>query len=324
MKRAGTQALSLLAAPLNFQLLRALQDGPRPLRDLRKAVEMPPQSTMRLYSRTLVEVGAISRQKRQEFPGQVDFELTGAGRELLVVGDIVQEWLKQAPEGPLALGTAGAKNAIKALVEGWSTNIIRAFASRPLSLTELNRLLPGISYPSLERRLGAMRLAGLLEHHVQPERSRGTPYKPTLWLRKAMVPIAAGVAWEQVHLRESVPVGRLDIEAALLLMVPIMKLPSPITGRCRVAVELPSKSSSTLNLAGVLLDIEEGEIISCTSRLEGGGEVESWVTGSPADWLRRMDGHKGEVEVGGDKPSANVVVDALWAAVHRDNDAVPS
>lgn len=279
---------------------------------------------MRLYTRTLAETGAISRHKRPGFAGSVDFELTEAGSALLGVADIVQEWLQEAPDGPLTLGTAGAKNAIKALVEGWSTNVIRAFASRPLSLTDLNQLIPGVSYPSLERRMGAMRLAGLLEHHVQPERSRGTPYKPTLWLRKAMVPIAAAAAWEQTHLSKPAPVGRLDIEAALLLMVPIMELQSPITSRCRVAFELPSKSSSTLNLAGVVLDIEEGEIVSCASRLEGGGKVESWATGSPADWLRQMDGHKGEIEVGGDKPSANVVVNALWAAVHRDNDAVPS
>jgi DNA-binding HxlR family transcriptional regulator len=324
VKRAGTEALSLLGVPLNFHLLRALQDGPQPLSELRKAVEMPPQSTMRLYSRTLVEVGAISRHQEPEFPGRVDFELTEAGRALLGVGDILQEWLKEAPEGPLTLGTPGAKNVFKALVEGWSTSVIRAFASRPLSLTDLNRLIPGISYPSLERRLGGMRLAGLLEHHVQPERPRGIPYKPTLWLRKAMVPIAAAAAWEQTHLPESAPVGRLDIEAALLLMVPIMELPPPITSRCRVAVELPSKSSSTLNLAGILLEIEKGEIVSCTSRLEGAGEVESWATGSPAAWLRRLDGHDGQVEVGGDEKSANAVVEALRAAVHRQNDAVPS
>jgi DNA-binding HxlR family transcriptional regulator len=271
-----------------------------------------------------MEVGAISRHQAPEFPGSVDFELTEAGSTLLGVADIVQEWLKEAPEGPLTLGTPAAKNVIKALVEGWSTSVIRAFASRPLSLTDLNQLIPGISYPSLERRMGGLRLAGLLEHHVQPDRIRGIPYKPTPWLRKAMVPIAAAAAWEQVHLPKSIPVGRLDIEAALLLMVPIMELPPPITSRCRVAVELPSKSSASLNLAGILIEIEEGEIVSYTSRLEGGGKVESWATGSPADWLRRMDGHDGQVEVGGDEKSATAVVEALRAAVHRDNDAVPS
>ena len=59
-----------------------------------------------------------------------------------------------APEGPLALGSSTAKSAIKALVEGWGTNMIRALAARPLSLTELNGLISGLSYPSLERRLG--------------------------------------------------------------------------------------------------------------------------------------------------------------------------
>ena len=57
MKRAGAVSLSLLSAPLNVHLLRALEEGPLALIDLRRAVGSPPQSTMRVYSRTLVEIG---------------------------------------------------------------------------------------------------------------------------------------------------------------------------------------------------------------------------------------------------------------------------
>ncbi len=40
--------------------------------------------------------------------------------------------------------------------------MLRALAAGSLSLTELDRLIGALSYPSLERRLVAMRLAGLV------------------------------------------------------------------------------------------------------------------------------------------------------------------
>lgn len=56
--RAGTDGLSLLAAPISGQILKALEDGPKELTKLRAVVDSAPQSTARFYSKTL---SAIAR-----------------------------------------------------------------------------------------------------------------------------------------------------------------------------------------------------------------------------------------------------------------------
>lgn len=305
MNRAGATALSLLAAPLNVHLLQALEDGPLPLIDLRRAVGSPPQSTMRVYSRTLVEIGTLERQRQAAFPGTVEYASTDSGRGLLAIGQILERWLQEAPVGPITLGTTASKSATKALVEGWSTNIIRALAAKPLSLTDLNRLIPRISYPSLERRLGALRLADLVEPY--PGEGRGTPYRATPWLRRAIVPLAAGAWWERRYLADPPQIGRLDVEAAFLLAIPLIELPPEVSGKCRLAVEIQGGSSPVF--AGVLICVEEGKVISCSSRLEG--EAEGWASGSASSWMRRMNGQEGDLEIGGDADLVREIVEAI-------------
>lgn len=310
MKRAGGQALSLLAAPLNVHILRTLAEGPKDLMGLRRAVGSPPQSTMRVYSRTLAELGVLEQRRQNEFGGSSLYSLTSSGDALLEVGEILQRWLNDSPDGEIQLGSMPAKSTVGALIEGWSTNIVRALAAKPLSLTQLNRLIPKVSYPSLERRLGGLRLANLVEPH--PGEGRGTPYRTTLWLRRAITPIAAAVAWERKYLPDSTSaVGRLDVEAAFLLAVPLMVLPSDLSGRCRLTVEVQGGSSPVF--AGVLVSVEEGRVVSCSSRLEG--EVKGWASGTPMEWLSRMNGggNRG-LEIGGDVGLVLTLTDALRAA----------
>jgi len=307
MTRAGAVALSLLAAPLNFHILKTLESEPKALLDLRRAVGSPPQSTMRLYSRTLTEQGIIDRRRRAEFPGSAEYLITESGSDLLGVASILQGWLQVAPEEPVLLGSPSSKSATKALVEGWSTNIVRALAARPLSLTELNRLIPKVSYPSLERRLGAMRLAGLVEPH--PGDGRGTPYAATEWLRRAVVPIAAAAGWERRYRpKDSRSIGRLGVEAAFLLAIPLLEMPADFNGRCRLAVEVQGGRSPIF--AGVLVCYEDGKIVSCSSRLEG--EVEGWAVGTPEAWLGRMKGEdRTGLELGGDITMVEALLDSL-------------
>jgi DNA-binding HxlR family transcriptional regulator len=309
MMRAGGEALSLLAAPLNVHILQTLEEEPKALLELRRAVGSPPQSTMRLYSRNLTERGVIDRRRKAEFPGSAEYEITAAGRDLLGVAKVLQEWLQASPDGSIQLGTPSSKSATKALVEGWSTNVIRAIAARPLSLTELNRLIPKVSYPSLERRLGALRLAALVEAHQGD--GRGTPYVATEWLRRAIVPLASAAAWERRYRSEAAqPIGRLDVEAAFLLAVPLMEVPADFDGKARLSVEIQGGSSPVF--AGVLVCWEEGRVTSCSSRLEG--EAAAWVSGSPVAWLNRLTGADGRsLEIGGDIPMAERIISSLAA-----------
>lgn len=322
MTRAGGLALSLLATPLNVHILKALRAGPMLLLELRQAAGSPPQSTMRLYSRTLTELGIIDRQRQATFPGSVEYRITEAGQDLLGVAQVLETWLGMAPREPVALGTTASKSATKALVEGWSTNIVRAIAAQPLSLTELNKVIPKVSYPSLERRLGSMRLAGLVE--AQATERRGTPYGATPWLRQAVVPMASAATWERQHRPGGAhPIGRLDVEAVFLLAMPLLEMSPAFEGKFRLAVEVQSGSSPVF--AGVLTCFEEGDLISCSSRLEG--EADAWISGSPDVWLRRMAGiGRGELEIRGDSGPAEELLDALSAvsalASPRDADPV--
>ena len=307
MTQAGGLSLSLLATPLNVHILQALEQEPMPLLELRQAAGSPPQSTMRLYSRTLFELNIVERERQASFPGSVEYRITPTGRDLLEVAVVLQTWLNLGPRGPIELGTTSSKSATKALIEGWATNIVRAIAARPLSLTELNKVIPKVSYPSLERRLGSMRLTGLVE--AQPSERRGTPYGATEWLRRGIIPMAAGAAWERRYRPEGAqPIGRLGVEALFLLAMPLLEMGSGFAGKFRLAVEVQGGSSPVF--AGVLVCFEGGVIVSCSSRLQR--DADGWVSGTPDAWLRRMSGvAHGGLESRGDIAASEVLLDAL-------------
>lgn len=308
--RAGATALTLLSAPLNVSILRTLEEGPESVIDLRKKVGSPPQSTMRIYLRTLNGIGAVERSQEARFQGTVRYTITPGGKALLGVAETVQVWLQAAPEGPIELGSPAAKSAIKALVEGWSSNIIRVLAARPVSLTELNRLIPKLSYPSLERRLTAMRLVGLVEAR---RGARVTPYAATEWLRRAVATIISASEWEREYASElTPPLGRLDVEATFLLAIPLIVLSPDVNGEVRLAVEVQRGASPVF--AGVLVRVKEGEVTSCVPGLDG--EAQAWVSGAPRSWLRRISkGEKDHLEVGGDSPAARAVLEGLHRTV---------
>ncbi len=308
LARSGAQTLVLLAAPLNVLILKALAEGPMQQIELRRAAGSPAQSTLRAQLKRLAEIGAIERHRRNSFPGVLEHELTAAGRNLLGVLDILERWLSQAPEGPLTLGSNQAKAAIKALADGWSTTMLRALATGPLTLTELDGIIASLSYPSLERRLAAMRLAGLVE--PCPGNGRGTPYAITAWQRLGIGPLSAAARWEGRDLPEqSASIGRLEVETAFLLVVPQLRLPGELSGSCRLAAEV--SAAGKRRLAGVVVKVKSGgTILSCTTSLER--NADAWALGPAAAWLgavieRDLDG----LELGGDCALSRSLVEGL-------------
>jgi DNA-binding HxlR family transcriptional regulator len=312
--RAGCQALSLLAAPLNVQVLRALDGAPGgvPLAELRQAVGSPPQTTMRTHLRSLSALGIVAGERRGAFPGPVDYRLERAGTDLLCLARVVDAWLGRGELELQALGDSRAKSSVKALVDGWSSSLVWALAARPLALTDLNRLITALNYPALERRLSAMRVAGLVEPF--PTTGRSTPYAATDRLRQAMGPLAAAVRWEQTHLGPEAPaIAKIDVEAALLLAVPSLQLPSDLSGHCRLVVELPGGGEE--RLAGVMVEIGQGQVASCVAAL--GGKATAWASGSPSAWLEAMlDKDLRRLEVGGDVSLARSVVEGIPTALY--------
>jgi DNA-binding HxlR family transcriptional regulator len=310
--RSGSEALSMLAVPLNVQVLRSLGEEPTPLPDLRRTVGHPPVTTMRSYLRRLTELDLIERHREDDFPGSVSYAITDHGERLLAVAGVLQDWLRSSPEGGLELGETASKSVIKALIDGWSTGIVRALAARPLALTELNRVIPQVSYPTLERRLTAMRQVGLTQPEAQRD-GRVTRCEVTPWLRHAVAPLTAAVGWESQCIPNKVPApGRIDAEATFLLAIPLLELPSELEGTCRFAVEF--RRGSDLDFAGVTVTIADGRIRSCVARIEG--KPDSWASGGVLDWFRWMRGTDGhQIEVGGDPSLAHALADGLRGAL---------
>jgi len=309
--RSGAQTLALLAVPLTCQLLRALAAGPKQQAELRREAGSPAQTTLRGQLRKLVDLGAVVKHRRNRFPGVLEYELAEPGRDLLFVIDALECWLANAPGRPLPLGSNEAKAAVKSLAEGWTTSMLRALAAGPLTLTELDRVISDLPYPSVERRLGAMRLAQQIE--ARPGEGRGTPYAVTDWLREGIAPLAAAARWERLHMPENTaPIARLDAEAAFLLVMPLLRLPTEASGSCRMAVELPNNREP--RLAGVLVEVAQGRIASCTSRLQG--NPDAWALGSPAGWLGAVIEHDpARLELGGDCALARALLDGLHRAL---------
>jgi DNA-binding HxlR family transcriptional regulator len=322
MVRAGAHALTLLSVPLNVQVLTALEDGPMALTDLRRATGSPPQTTTRKHLRTLTDLGVLERHQEPGFPGGVDYQLSSSGMELVEVARVADSWLRSAPDGPVELGSFAAKNTIKALVDGWTSTVVRALAARPLSLTQLSRLISTVNYPSLERRLAAMRLTGQIASCDNSE-GRSRPYTATPWLRSAIAPLASAARWERrFAAQEATPMAPIDVESSFLLTLPLLKLPEYLNGTARLAAELRRADGSTFH-AGALARVEAGRIVSCSSRLEG--RVDTSSSGTIGGWLAAaVKGELDELEISGDAELAHSLVEGLHAALFGDKQPSPA
>jgi DNA-binding HxlR family transcriptional regulator len=307
----------LIAAPLSVPILRAHLDGPLRLPDLRERIGGAAQTTLRGQVGNLRGIGALERQAHRGMPYTVENELTEVGRGLLAVSDVVEQWLLRAPQGTIALGSEPAKGAMRALIGGWGSKMLRALAARPLSLTEISSVIGDHSYPALERRLSAMRAARLVE--PAPDGWRGAkPYTVTEWGRQAVGPLVAAGRCECDHLADSTErLTRLDIEAGFLLTVPLVDLEVTRSGSCLLAIDTgPSVTRESIDrLAGVHVQIEDGAVCSCVSRLER--DPRTWVLGTVEAWVDAiLAGRRDGLHVGGeDRKLAGSVVEAMHAAL---------
>jgi len=303
----------MLAAPLNVPVLRALESGPRRQADLQYATTSAP-TTLRAQLKRLHAAGALEKHRRNRFPGVLEYELTAAGHDLLGVAAALGHWLLAAPASPLEIGGNPARAAVKAFAGGWSSTILRALAAAPLSLTELDRVIAGLSYPSLERRLGALRVVGLIE--ARSAEGRSTPYAITDWMRRGLAPLAAAARWEQCHMRGSrPPLGRIDLETMFLMAAPLLRTPDRLRGSCRLVAEMTDERRE---LAGVVLTVEGGRVTAYTTALAG--THAAGALGSVAVWLGALvDGDVEELELSGDRHLARAVLRSLHAALFESN-----
>jgi DNA-binding HxlR family transcriptional regulator len=302
--RAGSRVLSLFANPLNARLLRAHAAGPQRLAELPDKIGSPAPTTLRAALANLREVGALDKRARGGSHFAVENELTPAGREMLFVADVVERWLAGSPHGPIPADSPEATAAVKALAGGWTSTVMRALASHPFPLTELDRLIPGISQASLERRLAKMRSVGQIEP-VQTS-GRGRPYLVTDWLRRSIAPLCAAGRCERRHLpQRSAPITSVEVEAAFLLAVPLVTLPPAAEGSCMLAVQTDSgdgdRQGKEAHLTSVTIELRRGEPVSYATGNDD--RPATWALGTPEAWLDTViEGRIEALRIGGAKP----------------------
>jgi hypothetical protein len=138
----------------------------------------------------------------------------------------------------------------------------------------------------------------------------------TEWGRKAVAPLAKATRCERTHLPEETPApAPVDVEAALLLTMPLVALPPRTGGWCQLQVESGIDDAEP---AGVRIDIEAGRVVSCVSRLDP--KPRSWATGSAQVWFEAVSvGDPSRLRFGGaDRLPENVIRslhEALAAAI---------
>lgn len=297
--RAGSRVLLLFANPLNVRILRAHVDGPRRLSDLGEAVGWFPESTLRSAIGNLAETGAIERLPASDNLRGTRTQITPAGRDLLLVADALQAWLARCPRGPIPLDGEEGKTAVKALAGGWSSALIRELATKPTTLGDLNARLPDTSYPALERRLNWMRMTGQIE--AVEGVGRGVPYRPTEWLLRAIGPVTAAGRCERRHMSAAAPpVTDLEVEAALLLFLPLAPLPHDAEGACLLGVQTDptGDDAEEPELAGVSVVVRRGAIVKAEPGVPPGPP--SWIVSTVDGWLDAvLDGRLEEMRLGG-------------------------
>lgn len=307
--QAGIRALSLLASPNGFAILSMLEEGPRALTDLRARLGFPPPTTIRGHVRSLVAEGVVEKRRHPGFPGAVDYRLTAAGSDLMATSERVNAWLADCPLGPIALGDRAAKRAIRALSDGWGTGIVHVLASRPLCLTELDGLLAGLSYPALERRLSTMRRLGLLAP-IPRERGRAR-FEVGDWLRAAAAPLVDATLWERRWLHDRTAIARRDVEAVLLLTLPLLRLGSEASGACRLAVQTGEGDRAAG--ASLVAVVREGSVAVVAGREEDGADA--WAAGKSSAWLTAfVESEPAKLALGG----RTSLVDELVVGLHQE------
>jgi hypothetical protein len=232
---------------------------------------------------------------------------TAAGREVPFVGTILQEWLNRGPDGPVELGP-DAGPALWALLAGWSSTVVHAFAAEPRTVAEATEAIQVLDPELVETHVAAMVETGLLEALPGPEGAEQR-FEVTDWLRMAVAPLAVAARMELRHPPgDTAPIAALDVEAAFQLTLPLLELPPDLYGSCSLAVELDEGVLDSPS--GVTARIDRGRVLGCEPHLDE--EADSRASATAPDWLEMViEGDAERAEAGGDPRIAAALLQGL-------------
>jgi DNA-binding HxlR family transcriptional regulator len=309
--RCGGTVLALLANGLLVRVLRAHLSGPFGLPQLAERLAGVSYASLRGQVRKLREAGALKRSVPPAMPYTVENALTPFGRDLLDVAACLETWLERSPRRPLEAGSKAALSSVRALAHGWNSTCLQRLAAQPLSLSDLDRAIPELSYPAIERRLQAMRDAGQIE--ALRRDTAGRPLTPTAWTREAFAVLAAASRCEQLH-QVGVPPAGEDVEAILLLAIPLAARSSDPGGACRLVIADEDSTAGGERRAEIRLDVATESVLA--GNRTPPTEPLSWARGRAEDWLDSIVSrrHVNLVFGGEERGAAEARVATMYAA----------
>ncbi len=309
--RAGALTLLYIASPMERSVLLALlaeaTTGVEVLDDFEPPGADDPIDLSIIADPYLVEPADPEADPDNPIDWDTSLRASPAGQELLFVAFTLERWLNSCPAGSLQLGPE-AGPALSALLCGWSSAVVHALAGRPLTIAEVTSTVGTLSPDGIEDRIEEMVSAGLLDVIVEEEER----FAVTDWLRAAIAPLGAAARLEHRYPPgDTAPIAALDVEAAFQLTLPLLELPTELSGSCSLAVDLETGVST--GPAGVIAKAEDGRITSCDLNLAE-VQADAWATASVGEWLDSViEPEAKPVRTGGDRQ----LVRALLRGLHQ-------
>lgn len=310
--RAGSLTLLYLASSVERELLRRLLAEMITGVQLVESWELPdaddPVDPAVVFSDTYL-IEPVNPDDDPKDPDTM-FQPTAAGREVPFVGEVLKDWLRRCPGGPLELGVE-AGPVLWPLLSAWSATVLHAFADGPRTIGEVNEEIHALAFEQVETRVELLEEAELLEPRPAAGPDEEERFAPTDWLRFAVAPLSAAARMELRHPPgDTAPIAVGDVETAFQMTAPLLRLPVELAGTCSMAVELDAEVGEAQ--AGVTFEVKDGRVAACRAGIDEGADA--WGTGSTADWLEAViEGRAERLDSGGNLKLAS----ALLAALHR-------
>jgi len=206
---------------------------------------------------------------------------TPAGRELPFVGATLSSWLQRCPAGPIELGERAGKG-LWPLLSGWTSTVAHAVAAGAQTAAEVEAEVAVLDREATETRISILEEGGMLRPLGEPGGGEERRFEPTEWMRLSIAPLAAAARMELRHpLDDTAPIAAADVEAALRLTLPLLRMRQNLTGSCALEVELDEGVlGSPVEMTA---RIEEGLVVACERGPDP--EADASVAGPAAAWL---------------------------------------
>ena len=281
--RAGALTLSYLTSGLTRDMLRAVLAQAATGIYLVDARELTVPDRAQRVNEVFADRYLLEPADPGDDPDDPNTKMqpTPAGREVPLVGASLRTWLRRCPTGPVELGE-GSGDLLWGLLAGWASTVVHAVAAGPRTEEEVREAVGVLDAEEIDARIALLAEEGLLHALPGAESDGETRFEPTDWLRLGIAPLAAAARLELRHpLEDTAPIAAADVEAALRLTLPLLRMKSSLSGSCSLEVELDEGVLG--GPVGMTARIEEGRVVACEPGIDP--EADAWVAGSTAGWL---------------------------------------